>query len=307
MKRCCPNLDCKNHRDHPQYGLLSNQIVRKGTFYRLCDRRFITRYKCNVCLRQFSSSTFHEDYRQKRRDINKPIFELLCSGVSQRRLARILKVDRKTIVRKFRMLGHRSRLSHQAWLEKFKHQKVDQIQFDDLETSEHTKCKPLSVTLAVAKDSREILGFEVSQMPAKGLLAKISIQKYGYRADERPRGLDSLFQSLKTTVYGRAIFESDENPHYPKYLKRHFKKSTHIRYPGARGAVTGQGELKKLKFDPLFSLNHTCAMLRANLNRLFRRTWCITKNKQGLIDHLSLYLVYHNQVLLHSCPIKGGS
>jgi hypothetical protein len=29
-------------------------------------------------------------------------------------------------------------------------------------------------------------------------------------------------------------------------------------------------------------------MLRANLNRLFRRTWCTTKKPEGLIDHLSI-------------------
>ena len=55
--------------------------------------------------------------------------------------------------------------------------------------------------------------------------------------------------------------------------------------------------MKKLVFDPLFSLNHSCAMLRANLNRLFRRTWCTSKTRQGLIDHLSLYVRFHNEVL----------
>ncbi|MBU6155196.1 MAG: hypothetical protein KGP28_12905, partial [Bdellovibrionales bacterium] len=48
---------------------------------------------------------------------------------------------------------------------------------------------------------------------------------------------------------------------------------------------------------PIFSLNHTCAMLRANLNRLFRRTWCTTKTIQGLIDHLSIYVAFHNRRL----------
>jgi hypothetical protein len=100
--------------------------------------------------------------------------------------------------------------------------------------------------------------------------------------------------------------ESDENPHYPKFVKRHLPHARHTRYPGARGAVTGQGELKKIKFDPLFSLNHTCAMLRANLNRLFRRTWCTTKNPQGLEDHISLYVRYHNEVLLGSSRVPAN-
>jgi hypothetical protein len=38
-------------------------------------------------------------------------------------------------------------------------------------------------------------------------------------------------------------------------------------------------------------------MLRANMNRLFRKTWCTTKTPAGLIDHLSLYVGYHNRVL----------
>ena len=62
--------------------------------------------------------------------------------------------------------------------------------------------------------------------------------------------------------------------------------------------MTGQGELKKLRFDPLFALNHTCAMLRANINRLFRRTWCTTKKKECLEDHLAVYMDFHNRVLL---------
>ena len=62
--------------------------------------------------------------------------------------------------------------------------------------------------------------------------------------------------------------------------------------------MTGQGELKKLRFDPLFSLNHTCAMLRANINRLFRRTWCTTKKAACLKRHVAVYVRFHNTVLL---------
>ena len=171
------------------------------------------------------------------------------------------------------------------------------IQFDDLETSEHTKCKPLSVALAIDPVNRKILSFQVSQMPAKGHLARFALQKYGYRKDERAEGWDKLMKDLKPLVAETVEFKSDENPHYPKFVSRHFPDATHITVKGGRGAIAGQGELKKLKYDPLFALNHTCAMLRANLNRLFRRTWCTTKNRQGLMDHLALYVTYHNTVL----------
>lgn len=175
---------------------------------------------------------------------------------------------------------------------------TETLEFDDLETSEHTKLKPLSVTLAVEAETRFIRGFKVSRMPAKGLLAALSRKKYGKRADHRPRGRKELFEEIKKYVHPRAKIKSDENPHYPRDVKKHFPDAEHIAYKGQRGSVVGQGELKKIRFDPLFSLNHTCAMLRANLNRLFRRTWCTTKKPERLALHIAMYVVFHNETLL---------
>jgi hypothetical protein len=177
----------------------------------------------------------------------------------------------------------------------YTHNPAIEIQFDDLETHEHTKCKPLSVALAVEAKTRKILGFQVSRMPAKGRLSKISLKKYGPRRDERARGWRDLLSSLKSYITPTASITTDDNPHYPKMVRLQFPKAIHVRVKGGRGSSTGQGELKKLKFDPLFSLNHTCAMLRANLNRLFRKTWCTTKTIKGLIDHLSIYVAFHNR------------
>jgi hypothetical protein len=100
---------------------------------------------------------------------------------------------------------------------------------------------------------------------------------------------------------------SDENPHYPKWVKKHLPNAEHIRIPGGRGTITGQGELRDKRFDPMFSLNHTCAMLRANINRLFRRTWCTSKKIERLRDHIALYVDFHNRKLTTSGAIFEGS
>jgi hypothetical protein len=222
----------------------------------------------------------------------------------------LLSLNRKTVVRKIRFVAQVERQEQERFLEHYKSSPLQEIQFDDLETSEHTKCKPLSVTLAVEPKTRKILKFQVASMPAKGLLAKISRQKYGKRLDERPEKWDQFMRELVPYVKPECIWTSDENPFYPSHLKKHHPQARHIRVKGGRAASTGQGELKKLRFDPLFALNHTFAMLRANMNRLFRRTWCTTKTKQGLIDHLTLYVSYHNRVLTQPLPlsaVKGGS
>ena len=74
-------------------------------------------------------------------------------------------------------------------------------------------------------------------------------------------------------------------------------KQIHERYKGARGAIVGQGELKKKNYDPLFSLNQTYAMFRDNIKRLARRTWCTTKRIDRLKHLLFIYAHYHNQVI----------
>jgi transposase-like protein len=295
MKINCPTPDC---RSHVLSGPKKRPIVRNGFFYRRSDSRKIRRYFCKGCRTYFSNSTLSPLRYQKKRRIHSLFKQLYTSGVTQRRLALVLRVNRKTVVKKIRLFAELERAHQEAFLEEtYLKKPLAFVQFDDLETSEHTKCKPLSVSLAVDPETRKILKFKVSSMPAKGHLAHIAFRKYGKRTDERPKGWNELMSELKPYVQPEAEWTSDENPHYPAHLKRHHPRAKHIQVKGGRGAITGQGELKKLKFDPLFALNHTCAMLRANMNRLFRKTWSTTKTQRGLIDHLSLYVSYHNQVL----------
>lgn len=215
--------------------------------------------------------------------------------MSQRRTARDLGVNRKTVARRLRFLGAES-LKLLAF-STAEGAKVTHMQFDDMETFEHTKCKPLSITLAVEVPTRRILGFRVAKMPPKSSLAKLARKKYGFRKDERKQARTSLLKELQPVLAPGALVESDQNPHYPPDVKEHLPGCLHQTHPGKRGALTGQGELKKVGFDPLFSLNHTCAMFRANVCRLIRKTWCTTKDPARLIDHLAIYAVYHNSYL----------
>jgi hypothetical protein len=134
-------------------------------------------------------------------------------------------------------------------------------------------------------------------MPAKGRLSKIALKKYGPREDHRARARKKLFREMTELISPTALIRSDSNPHYPSDVKRFFPKAHHERILGVRGAITGQGELKKIKWDPIFSLNHTCAMLRAHINRLFRKTWCTTKRVDQLAGHIALYSLEHNRRL----------
>ena len=287
MILCCPNPKCP-----------SPSPRKNGTYFRSSDSKSIQRWICKTCHRQFSAATFQAPYLQNKRRVNPEVARLLSSGVSQRRIALLLRITRVTVARKLAFLAKHAVKRHEGWLQTIP--KPTEVQFDDLITIEHTKCKPLAISLAVEAGTRRILGFEVSSIPASGPLALRARQKYGPRRNGRPLGLQRMFEKLRKVLGPAACFRSDEDPLYPPIVRRNFPGAVHDRHPGGRGCVSGQGELKKLVFDPLFSLNHTCAMLRANINRLFRRTWCTTKKAECLKQHLAVYVEFHNRVLLQA-------
>jgi hypothetical protein len=212
--------------------------------------------------------------------------------MSQRRIAPAVKVNRKTVVRKFLFLAPLATEALAYFNSKFP--KATEVQFDEMESFVHTKCKPLSIPMAVENKTRRILGFDVASMSAKGPLSRISLKRYGPRQDDRKTARVGLLEMLKESVSAHALFRSDKHPSYPEEILRVFPHAQHETVKGKRGAVTGQGELKKTKWDPLFSFNHTAAMLRENVNRLKRRTWCTTKKPDRLKMHITIYALYHN-------------
>ncbi len=211
-----------------------------------------------------------------------------------RRCSKILGINYKTVLKKVEYLAKKSRKRHQYFLASLERSKVENMQFDDLITLEHTKMKPLSISLAVDKNRRYILGAEVSRIPAFGHLAKKSFRKYGKRENKHTVGLHKLFTKIQRTICDDALIESDEHKTYPYLVNQYFHTCTHKRFKGGRSCVAGQGELKRKSFDPLFTLNHTCAMMRDSISRLIRKSWCTTKKVSMLQNHIDIFMAFYN-------------
>jgi transposase-like protein len=286
----CPNQLC------PFVGS-KNFVKKDGHFFRKSESRFIQRFKCQKCSKKFSHATGTMEFGFKKRRIHAPLKRFLSSGMSMRRCALLLGVHRTTIERKLVYLAKKAELSQTKFLESIQG-KVLCLQIDDLITIEHTKLKPLSVSLAVDVSTRKILGAEVSRIGAFGHLAKMSRKKYGKRPNELNKKLDHLFKTIRNCIHPKATIRSDEHAFYPPLVKKHFPERVHETFLSERSSIVGQGELKRVKWDPLFGINHTCAMLRANVNRLIRKTWCTTKNPEMLKRHLQIYIDFHNQEYL---------
>lgn len=294
----CFYNDCSSLSLDPE----SRHLVRKGFYVRSSDSRRVARFKCLICRRSFSNSRYSPCFGQKRRKLNEPIRKLLVSGVSLRRIAMLTGANRKTVVRKLVFLANLATIRHDEFLRSLRASGngVKEIQFDEMVTFERSKCLPVSIPLVVQTRSRKILGINVCQMPSNGVLSRKSRKKYGKRADHRSSAVKALFETVEAALSSESrelVVYSDQDPRYPTWIKRAFTAGRHVAYPSRRGCVVGQGELKRGGFDPLFDLNHTCAMIRANVNRLFRRTWCTTKRRDRLLAHLMIYVDFHNSVL----------
>ena len=280
----CTDVDAVKSKQH---------VVRYGVFFRSCDREAVARYRCNNCRKTFSDATFDVRFRQRKRSINLNVFKSLCSTTSMRRTALNQQINLKTVARRLSYFEAVARVRHERFLNE--RPKSVAIQFDDMETSEHTKLKPLSIPLTVDQKTREILSFDVAQMPAKGLLAAVSRKKYGYRKDLRAAGWCNVLRETSRAVTPCVIVTSDSHKRYPQMLRENLPGATHIQKISRRACIAGQGELKVGGYDPLFSLNHTAASLRANICRLIRKTWCTTKRRDCLRSHIAMYVYWHNE------------
>jgi transposase-like protein len=289
MKLNCPNIECFFYLKH-------DCVIKDGSYFRKNDSRKIQRYKCTHCSKRFSRETFKLEYYQKKRRINFTLFKLLSSGTSHRRAALALGVNKKTVERRIAYLGQKCRQKNETFLKKQK--KVKRFEFDDLITKENSKLKPLSVSVAVDRDSRRILSAQVSKIAAFGHLAKIARKKYGKRKSEHKKALKAMFEELKPLTQKECFIRSDEHQNYQMFVDRYYPKAFYQQFKSERAHVAGQGEIKKVSFDPLFAINHTMAMLRDNIKRLTRRTWCTTKKVERLKDCLDIYIYYHNAYYL---------
>ncbi len=104
----------------------------------------IARYSCKLCLLNFSDATGQLLTASIKGILTATSTPTLLSGHPEA-LCRLLGCTRKTVARKLAWLAEQARLSQARFLETLS--PCDSLQFDELETFEHSKCKPLSYPL----------------------------------------------------------------------------------------------------------------------------------------------------------------
>lgn len=278
----CPRCGARSSR--------TRRFYRRHGFYRTrWNGRVVPRYRCGPCGSTFSPQTFRETYRQHRPDVNAIVLKLYASGMTQRRMAKVLAVSHSTIERKFRFLAELARRAHDAWLSL--QTDVSLVHFDEMETFEHTKLKPVSIALAVQARTGAILGVSAEPMGYKGPLAKAAFEKYGPRTDRSGFAIARVLKCVARVAGPHCLVVTDQSSKYPQRLRTHLPTATHR---AVRRVPPPLAQRRRNVDDPLFALNVTAAKLRNDLSRLSRKTWVTTKKIPRLDEHLALYVAWNN-------------
>ena len=268
----------------------SRCINKKGYFTTKWNHQPVPRYLCHFCRRTFSSHTTRPTFGQHKPNLNEVIFGLYCSGTTQRRMARLLGINCKTVVRKFRFLALRARTFHESWL-RTSAEKSECAQFDEMESFEHTRLKPLTLPFAVTPQGL-IIELQVASIPYKGKLAAIAYKKYGPRTNHRRAAVTKVLEAVREACGGKVSLLTDSHASYGRWIRNVLPDAKHQPVPPLdRPEPPRRANLQ----DPLFRVNHLAAKIRHDLSRMGRKVWVTTKKAVWLQAHLDLYIAFNNR------------
>jgi len=270
-------------------------FVLCGTFQPQCRPAPIQRFRCRSCRKTFSIRTFKADYYDKRPSLNAEVLSRLCSGTGYRQTSREIGISLNGLYHKARKLNRHLKFLHDNLMGDFHEDAV--FLFDELETFEACRStSPVTVPILIEHGSMFIVDAKSGRIPPSGKMTAKRREKiaewqevHGKRPNESRQAVASVLATLreKTAHLDQLEFVTDAKKTYPKLLREAF---------GADRVVQSTVSSKRTRdtSNPLFRINLTNAIGRDRLARLHRRSWCVTKRREQLDGHLSMWIAFRN-------------
>lgn len=291
----CPSRPC------PSFQLNAPFLwQRKGVYRRKCDGQVVQRFKCLTCHLGFSSQTFRVDYRLHKPKLHFAVFDAFVSKVTQRQTARTLECTRKTVRQRLLLLARESKAFQTEVLKRARSTRglPGDFQLDELETFEHSRrLAPVTMPVLIELHSFFVVHVAVGTLPARGNLRPADLEKKaareaanGPRLNESRAAVDSCFKVLGDHVArDRHVYVStDKKSSYAGVLAE--------RMPGTYTHARHSSTAARTRYNPLFPINQTLAMLRDGLSRLVRRSWGVSKQRAWLELHAWIWIAYRNYI-----------
>lgn len=293
-KQVCTNTSCSSHLP-----TVKNKIHKRGYYApKYLGGGKVQKYQCQICKTWFSGRSYLSTFKQHKPQLNKLIFHSYSSAMTQRRMARNLQCNLKTVAKKVKFIGDEAKKMH-SYILNNKELRAREVLIGELKTFEHTKLKPLKITLAV-NERGYILDYQITRVRAKGRLGSIAnkipkLALYSKNTCKNTKqALSEVLRKIKPCMVYDTKFKTEENLAHKNMIKTAYPFREHKSF-----IVSEENKktiaLDKDKFnDNLFWLNHTCARMRADISRLRHKTWITTKSVAGLDSHMGLFVAYKN-------------
>ena len=260
----------------------NNERLRKRGSMKT-KRGVVQRFECKACHKTFTQRTGSLNYRHRKQDLRTTITELYCEGMSLRAIARVLKIHKKTVTKYFLENAQVARTKNLKALDN-RDIVTTYIQFDELETFEHTRRKPLGVFVSIRAKTGEIISTKVCKGNIRALsISKEYIQDWNTEAKlEKQSALTDLLLEL-SKVANRAYTTIACDGYQPQvnFAEKFFNKDKFV------NVQVLKSENKRIDLAIL--------KLRQDISRLKRKTLATTKKSDRLQKHLDLYTDYHNK------------
>lgn len=237
------------------------------------------RYKCKACDKSFTKRNSSVNYRHRKQHLRDAITKMYCERMSLRGIARTLNISYPTVVKYFRENAELARKANKKRLDN-KGLITSYIQFDQLETYEHTKRKPVGIQISIRHKTGEIVSAKAGYIPIRALSVSKSYSTEWNKMANQSNHTEKMLQETKKALNpkGSTITCDGYRPQI-KLLKKTCRESY----------VTIQPSVKEHK-----KIDRVFRRIRQDVSRLGRKTLSTTKRLEQLQNHLDLYTDYHN-------------
>jgi transposase-like protein len=262
---------------------------RDGRYKPRCRAHPVQRFRCRVCRRRFSRQSFRADRNQKKPHLNAPFLRLMLACVALRQAARVLGVARRTVERRFLWLARHAAGFHGNRLLPL----AGPFMLDELETFEGNRYQPVTVPVLIEPRSFFLIASAAGPLRRKGRMTEAQRRRraeheavHGRRPSQSAAAVREVLRRLRPCAGGPVVLHSDRKPLYRRLGRRLF---------GSRFTwVPHSASARRDRENPLFPINHTHARLRHFLARLRRRSWCVSKRRLRLQQHLQIATLWVN-------------
>ena len=254
----------------------SENIGKKG--FQKTNKGKTQVYRCKDCNRRFTRRSHSINHRKRKQHLREKITKLYCEKMSLSGIARALNIHRNTVVKYFRENAELARKANKKRLGN--DLLTSYVQFDQLETYEHTKRKPVGIQISIRPKTNEVISAKAGYIPLRALSVSKAYSSYwNLKANKSLHAQNMILETKKALKKSGATLSCDRERGALKIAKD-FCLEDHIKITPT--------EKRNKKIDMVFR------RIRNDISRLNRRTICTTKEVSQLQNHLDLWIDYHN-------------